>query len=277
MVINNFPQLKTEGELPINARRGWYSYGLACCIQFRPDFGPCKFYFNTRTPELRSTSRYPALKTPRHEHDHACTALLVEPGSFWDNFSFFIKAVKERQSRRSRLAASCLLRLGFFFLAGICSFKPGWLRLNAHCLPDTLALRIMSDVTVLMGLIVALWARIILGGNWSASVTFKQNHELIERRPCRFVRHPIYTGVLLMILGTAIIGGRAGPFLALMICFLAYRQKPRQEEALLTKHFPETCPAYKSRTKALIPFLFWRVFFIRESRKFSPIWFLRHP
>jgi protein-S-isoprenylcysteine O-methyltransferase Ste14 len=142
------------------------------------------------------------------------------------------------------------------FLAGICLFKLGWVRFDARFWPDTLALRITGDVTVLIGLIIALWARIILGGNWSASVTFKENHELIERGPYRFVRHPIYTGILLMILGTAIISGRAGPFLALIICFLVYWQKLRQEEALLTRHFPETYPGYKSRTKALIPFLF---------------------
>ncbi|MGA3145773.1 MAG: isoprenylcysteine carboxylmethyltransferase family protein, partial [Verrucomicrobiota bacterium] len=95
-----------------------------------------------------------------------------------------------------------------------------------------------------------------LGGNWSGSVTFKENHELIVRGPYRFVRHPIYTGILLMILGTAIISGRAVAFLALIIGFLIYWQRLRQEEALLTKHFPETYPGYKSRTKALIPFLF---------------------
>jgi protein-S-isoprenylcysteine O-methyltransferase Ste14 len=59
-----------------------------------------------------------------------------------------------------------------------------------------------------------------------------------------------------MILGTAIISGRGWAFLTLIICFLIYWQRLRQEEALLTKHFPETYPAYKARTKALIPFLF---------------------
>jgi protein-S-isoprenylcysteine O-methyltransferase Ste14 len=182
-----------------------------------------------------------------------CWLILV---LFWIISAFSVKAVKERQSRGSRLGAICLSMLVLLFLVGIISFKPAWFRLNTRFLPDTLALRIISDVTVLIGLIIALWARTILGGNWSASVTFKQDHELIERGPYRFVRHPIYTGILLMILGTAIITGRAGPFLALIICFLVYWQKLRQEEALLTRHFPETYPGYKSRTKALIPFLF---------------------
>lgn len=182
-----------------------------------------------------------------------CWLILV---LFWIISAFSAKAVKERPSLGSRLATICLPIIFVLLVAGIGSFKPGWIRLNERFLPDTLALRIMADVTVLIGLIVALWARTVLGGNWSASVTFKQDHELIVRGPYRFVRHPIYTGILLMILGTAIISGRAVAFLALIICFLVYWQKLRQEEALLTRHFPETYPGYKSRTKALIPFLF---------------------
>jgi protein-S-isoprenylcysteine O-methyltransferase Ste14 len=182
-----------------------------------------------------------------------CWLILV---LFWIVSAFSLKPAKERPSRGSHLATACLLIIFFLFLAGINSLKPGLLRLNTRFWPDTPALRIISDVIVLTGLIIALWARTVLGGNWSGSPTFRENHELIERGPYRFVRHPIYTGILLMILGTAIISGRTTPFLALIICFLIYWQRLRQEEVLLTKHFPETYPAYKSRTKALIPFLF---------------------
>ena len=60
----------------------------------------------------------------------------------------------------------------------------------------------VADILTGAGLIVALWARTILGTNWSSNVVLKEQHELIERGPYRFVRHPIYTGVLLMVLGT---------------------------------------------------------------------------
>ena len=141
------------------------------------------------------------------------------------------------------------------FLVGIGLFSPGWLRLDTRLLPDTLIVHRVGNVTVLIGLIIALWARTVLGGNWSASVTFRDNHELIERGPYRFVRHPIYTGVLLMFCGTAIVIGRGIAFLALLILFLIYWLRLRQEEALLTRHFPEAYRRYKSRTKALIPFV----------------------
>lgn len=116
-----------------------------------------------------------------------CWLILV---LFWIVSAFWVKPVKERHGRGSRLAAICLLITGFLFLAGMKSSSFALTKLNARFLPDTLALRIMSDVTVLIGLIIALWARTVLGGNWSSSVAFKEGHELIERGPYRFVRHP---------------------------------------------------------------------------------------
>ena len=95
-----------------------------------------------------------------------CWLILV---LFWIISAFSVKAVKERPHRGSHLATICLSIIFFLFLAGISSFRPGWIRLNTRFLPDTLALRIMGDVTVLIGLIVALWARTVLGGNWSGS------------------------------------------------------------------------------------------------------------
>jgi protein-S-isoprenylcysteine O-methyltransferase Ste14 len=85
-------------------------------------------------------------------------------------------------------------------------------------------------------------------------VTFKEGHELIETGPYRVVRHPIYSGLLLMVLGTAILAGRLGGLVAFPIYLLSIWIKLRWEEALMTKHFPEYLE-YKARTKALVPFL----------------------
>jgi protein-S-isoprenylcysteine O-methyltransferase Ste14 len=99
------------------------------------------------------------------------------------------------------------------------------------------------------------WARVTLGGNWSARVTLKENHELIQRGPYRLIRHPIYSGLLVMILGTVILVGQVSGFFALFICFLGFWIKSRQEEKLLSRHLPGY-HEYKARTKALVPFLF---------------------
>ena len=111
--------------------------------------------------------------------------------------------------------------------------------------PATLALGVGSAFIVAVGVVVTVWARVTLGRNWSAEVTFKQDHELIESGPYRLVRHPIYTGLLLMALGTAINYGRAAAFAVLAALCGALWWKVRLEEQLMGNHFPEAYADYK--------------------------------
>src|SRR5207247_152106 len=121
--------------------------------------------------------------------------------------------------------------------------------------PQTLAVGLIADVITCLGLVIALWARVVLGGNWSSNVAFKEQHELIERGPYAYVRHPIYSGVLLMFLGIAIFRGSVTGFVLLAILFVGLWLKAGQEEKLLTRHFGEAYPQYKKRVKALVPFV----------------------
>ena len=105
------------------------------------------------------------------------------------------------------------------------------------------------------GLCFTIWARRILAGNWSSDVTFKQGHELVKTGPYRFVRHPIYTGLLTMCLGTAIEIGRLRCGLALPLMAAAFWIKLKQEERLMLRHFPDQYPAYQKHVKALIPYV----------------------
>ena len=100
-----------------------------------------------------------------------------------------------------------------------------------------------------------LWARWTLGGNWSSNVTFKQGHELIKTGPYQFARHPIYSGVLTMCLGTAVEIGQFRGWLALPLMTTAFWIKLKQEERLLLRHFPAAYPAYQKQVKALVPFV----------------------
>ena len=84
----------------------------------------------------------------------------------------------------------------------------------------------------------------------------KENHELIERGPYAYVRHPIYSGALLLVLGSAVLFGRLVNFEILGLLLIAFVFKSQQEEALLTKRFPEAYPEYKTRVKAFIPSVF---------------------
>jgi protein-S-isoprenylcysteine O-methyltransferase Ste14 len=106
------------------------------------------------------------------------------------------------------------------------------------------------------GLAFAIWARLTLGRNWSGRVTIKQDHSLVREGPYRIVRHPIYTGVLLAMLGTAIGFGRPLSLLGVPIAFAAFWNKARTEEQFMTERFGAQYVQYEREVKAFIPGLF---------------------
>jgi protein-S-isoprenylcysteine O-methyltransferase Ste14 len=119
----------------------------------------------------------------------------------------------------------------------------------------TRALGVVTDCIVVAGAAFSVWARVTLGRNWSMEVTFKQDHELIESGPYALARHPIYTGLIVMALGTAIDYGRAVGFGVLVSLCGGLWWKARQEERIMSRHFPDTYAAYKTRVRAIIPFV----------------------
>jgi protein-S-isoprenylcysteine O-methyltransferase Ste14 len=105
------------------------------------------------------------------------------------------------------------------------------------------------------GLLFAAWARVHIGRNWSGTVTVKQDHELITSGPYRFVRHPIYTGILLAFAGTGLIVAEWRAVLAFAIAFAALWRKLKLEERWLTELFGSSYAAYRGRSWALIPWV----------------------
>jgi protein-S-isoprenylcysteine O-methyltransferase Ste14 len=108
----------------------------------------------------------------------------------------------------------------------------------------------------LAGVAFAIWARLTIGRNWSAMVTVKESHELVRRGPYRIVRHPIYTGILLAMLGSAIAFGRWSGYLGFAIAFVAFKQKSLTEEHFMVEQFGEAYVRYRTEVKALIPGLY---------------------
>ena len=123
-------------------------------------------------------------------------------------------------------------------------------------IPRSTPLGLAGVILVITGLGIAIVARRTLAGNWSNVVDVKVDHELITTGIYRYARHPIYTGVLLMGLGTALYKGTMGIFILFLALLGFFWFKARQEEKLLTKYFPKEYPAYKKRVKALIPYVF---------------------
>ena len=170
---------------------------------------------------------------------------------YWIGSARRLKLVVKRQSWLSIIAHRIPVMLGGFLLVA-----PRLSPLLRHNLtPHTDIAAAVGAVVCVLGLAVAIWSRRTLAGNWSASVTFKQGHELVQTGPYRFVRHPIYTGILLMILGSASAVGQLQSWLGFVIVFVGFWIKLKQEESLMLLHFPNEYPAYRTRVKALVPFL----------------------
>jgi protein-S-isoprenylcysteine O-methyltransferase Ste14 len=171
---------------------------------------------------------------------------------------WLIKAVGTKTTQRLEPAASRILRALALVIA-IVLFSTT--RIPLHWLylqlcPQGFWSFWVGAAVMMAGVFFAVWAREHLGRNWSGSVTIKQGHELITSGPYAVVRHPIYTGILAGLLGTAIALTQVRGFVAVAVFFFGYWFKLRIEEEWMRSQFGETYAAYTRRTAALVPFLF---------------------
>lgn len=181
----------------------------------------------------------------------------------WLLAAIFTKRTVYRQPGPQRLAYTLPLVIGGWLLFRS-SRLPGPLNLRIIPHADALlespasplaALRVAAAVLCLGGLGFCLWARAVLGRNWSGTVTLKENHELIVRGPYRMVRHPIYTGMLAMALATAIQRGNIGGLFGFLLIAVSFWIKSTYEEAVMLQQFPAQYAGYRERVKRIVPFI----------------------
>jgi protein-S-isoprenylcysteine O-methyltransferase Ste14 len=110
-------------------------------------------------------------------------------------------------------------------------------------------------ILFIAGLLLAIWARIYIGKNWGMPMTEKEDPELVTSGPYSYIRHPIYSGVLLAFLGT-LMAGNASFLPAIVIAGIYFIYSAKTEEKIMTKQFPKVYPTYKNKTKMLIPFIY---------------------
>ncbi|HZS60332.1 MAG TPA: isoprenylcysteine carboxylmethyltransferase family protein [Gemmatimonadaceae bacterium] len=129
--------------------------------------------------------------------------------------------------------------------------------LTGFFLPESFRPAVVIGVIVQCAfLLFAFWARWHLGRNWAAEVRIGEGHELVRTGPYRWVRHPIYTAMLGMFVGTAIASGQYHALLGVVILFVAYIRKTRLEEEILSRTFPTDYEAYRRSTWRLVPPVF---------------------
>lgn len=170
--------------------------------------------------------------------------------AIWTAASAGTKRTARREPFAVRLAYHLPLLAGAVLFATP-QFGEGWLRVRL--LPRKPAVYWTGAAAVVVGLGFAVAARATLGRNWSGTVTVKHGHELVCTGPYRLVRHPIYTGMLLAFLGTAMALGDARGLAALSLVTASFLGKMRVEERFMAEQFPGQYPRYRARTPALVP------------------------
>jgi protein-S-isoprenylcysteine O-methyltransferase Ste14 len=112
----------------------------------------------------------------------------------------------------------------------------------------------LGVVVFLSGLALAVWARVYLGGNWGMPMSEKQEPELVTSGPYHFVRHPIYSGILLGLVGTALATNLYW-LIAVVVVGAYFIHSAKVEEGIMASSFPAAYRGYRARTKMLIPFV----------------------
>jgi len=170
---------------------------------------------------------------------------------YWCVSARSLKPIRRRQSVGSRAVFVGPMALTAVLLTA--QRWPGWL--GERLVPGGWTRYWVGVTLVVAGLLLSVWARRMLGGNWSGTVTVKVGHELIQTGPYRWVRHPIYTGMLLALLGSALASGRVHGLLAFLIASIALWCKARVEERWMGEEFGERYAEYRRATWALVPFV----------------------
>ncbi len=174
--------------------------------------------------------------------------------AYWAISWLRVKRTKTAESLNSRLATILPMVLVFELLFSN-ALRVGPLRLRFLPVEDWI---VWSGIALTsLGVALAIWARYSIGQYWSARVTLKEGHRVIRSGPYAWVRHPIYTGMLLAAMGTALVIGEWRGVLAVTVMWAAHYRKALREEALLTRELGEEYVSYRRSTGFLFPRL-WR-------------------
>jgi len=177
-------------------------------------------------------------------------ALWILFGVYWLVSALKRKRTKQRETWAQRLAYTLPLVVASWL------FLQPWARyglLGERFVPAGAATEWTGVFLTGAGVALAIWARWHLGTNWSGTVTLKEGHELIRTGPYRTLRHPIYTGILLALLGTAITAGQVRGLVAVAIAWVSFYFKARREEAFLKQEFGEKFRMHAKETGMFLP------------------------
>lgn len=178
-------------------------------------------------------------------------------GYIWAGFGvyWFATGVKGKATQTHEPHWYRLARLGILALVFVLLFsnRTAVGVLGYRFMPELAAAAYFGFAAALLGLAIAVWARIHLGQYWSDKVVLKVDHQLIRTGPYAHMRHPIYSGVLLAVLGTALVLGQWRGFLAFVILLVNYLIKAKKEDRILANQFGGEFREHESHAGFLLP------------------------
>jgi protein-S-isoprenylcysteine O-methyltransferase Ste14 len=170
--------------------------------------------------------------------------------AYWVISWLRVKRTKTREKSLDRLVTLVVVVLAYELLfANWPRIRP----LQERFVPQESWIGWVGIALTFLGVAIAIWARYCLGVYWSARVTLKEDHRLIRSGPYAFVRHPIYTGMLMGTAGAALVAGEWRGILAVVLLLAAHSRKALREEGLLSKEFGEEYASYRHSTGFLFP------------------------
>jgi protein-S-isoprenylcysteine O-methyltransferase Ste14 len=170
--------------------------------------------------------------------------------AYWTLSALRLKQIKVSEGVGGRLLHIGLMILAFALLF---SHRLDIGPLASRFVPERGAVRVSGIVLTFIGAGIAIWARYCLGQYWSGRVTLKVDHHLIRSGPYAYVRHPLYSGLLLTMAGTAFVVGEWRAVLAVVLGVMEFSRKAAKEEALLASEFGDQYQEYRRQAGFLTP------------------------
>jgi protein-S-isoprenylcysteine O-methyltransferase Ste14 len=171
-------------------------------------------------------------------------------GVYWTFSALRVQRAKVKEGAGARLFHTCLMGLAFLLLF---SHRLDLGPLGLRWAAESAWLRVSGSFFTFVGALIATWARYSLGRYWSARVTLKIDHQLIRSGPYAYVRHPLYSGLLLAMAGTAVVVGEWRAVVGVLLGLIEFSRKAAKEEALLSTEFGDQYQEFRKHTGFLTP------------------------
>jgi protein-S-isoprenylcysteine O-methyltransferase Ste14 len=169
---------------------------------------------------------------------------------YWTIGALKTRRTAKKESFAARYGVMAIEVVGFYLLL---SHDAAIGILARRVLTRSYDLRIAGVVLIWAGIALALWARWHLGQYWSGRITIKEDHKLIRTGPYARLRHPIYSGLDLAVIGTAIEIDQWRAVVAVCIIIFGFWIKARREEALLSRQFGAAFEEHRHYAGFLLP------------------------